>query len=362
VTTGQQEARASRLADELASASVDVLLVTELTNVRYLTGYTGSNGVALIGAETRAFVTDFRYVEQAADEVDPTFERHRAPRELLDLVEQLLPSGELRLGFEAEHVSFREHERLREMLPSRVELVPMDGLVEHLREVKDAGEVAQMRESARIADAALAELVDEGLIGRTEREVAFALMQKLYRHGADNPSFETIVAAGVHGALPHATPRNREIERGELVVIDWGAQVDGYCSDCTRTVAAGEPSAEARQVYDVVLQAQLAGLASVRAGADARTVDSAAREVIVAAGHGEHFGHSLGHGVGLDIHEGPRVSQRSDAVLQVGNAITVEPGIYVPERLGVRIEDLVVVSEDGCEILTSISKQLTAVD
>ena len=354
--------RATHLVELLPQASVDVLLVTDLLNVRYLTGFTGSSGLVLVGADTRAFVTDFRYVERAADEVEGSFDRHRAPRELLDLVEDLLPRGELRLGFEAANMSVRDHGRLREMLPTRVELVPVDALVERLREVKDGAEVARIRDASRVADAAFRELLDEGLIGRTERDVAFALGEKIHRHGGDGPSFETIVAAGAHGALPHAAARDREIKRGELVVIDWGAELEGYHSDCTRTLAAGEPSPEAHEIYQIVLDAQLAGLAATRAGAVGRSVDSAAREVIAAAGQGEHFGHSLGHGVGLAIHEGPRLSQRADEALQSGNVVTVEPGIYLPERFGVRIEDLVVVSADGSEILTPITKELTTVE
>ncbi|HEY2438441.1 MAG TPA: M24 family metallopeptidase, partial [Solirubrobacteraceae bacterium] len=181
---------------------------------------------------------------------------------------------------------------------------------------------------------------------------------KLHGLGAA-PSFEIIVAAGPHGALPHATPRDVEVVPGQLVVIDWGARLDGYCSDCTRTVlVGGEPSAEQREIYDLVLLAQITGLDAIVAGAAARDVDAAARRLIEAAGQGEHFGHSLGHGVGLDIHEAPRLSARSDAVLESGNVVTDEPGVYLPDRFGVRIEDLVVVTEDGGEVLTGVSKEL----
>jgi Xaa-Pro aminopeptidase len=176
--------------------------------------------------------------------------------------------------------------------------------------------------------------------------------------GAQRVSFEPIVAAGRHGALPHAVPRDVEIPRGELVVIDWGAELDGYCSDCTRTVAAGDPSAEATAVYDLVLEAQITGLQAVQAGASGQEVDAAARAVIDARGHREHFGHGLGHGVGLEIHESPRLSQRSPEDLLAGNVVTVEPGIYLPGAFGVRIEDLVVVTDDGCEILTAVPKEL----
>lgn len=361
MTVAQETDRADRLVARLSDAEVDALLVSDLVNVRYLTGYTGSNGLALVGPDTRAFVTDFRYVQQASEEVDPAFARHQASLELSDAIEEVLPGGPVRLGFEDGHVSVRDHRQLREKLPDRVELVAVNGLVEGLREVKAPEEVDRIREAAKLADAAFAELVAEGLVGRSERALAFALGEKMFRLGAARPSFDTIVAAGSHGALPHATPRDVEVGPGELVVIDWGAELDGYCSDCTRTVATGEPEAEAREIYALVLEAQLAGLEAVRAGADGQAVDAAAREIIAAAGHGEHFGHGLGHGVGLEIHEAPRLSQRSDSVLEAGSVVTVEPGVYLPERLGVRIEDLVVVTDGGCEILTSVSKELTIV-
>jgi Xaa-Pro aminopeptidase len=243
-------------------------------------------------------------------------------------------------------------------LPERVELVGVYGVIERLRAVKEPDEVAAMRRAAAIADEALQWLLGNGLIGRTERELALELEQRMRLLGAEDPSFPAIVAGGAHGALPHASPRDVEIVRGELVVIDWGARVDGYNSDCTRTVAAGAPDAEAESVYELVLEAQLAGVGAVRAGAAARDVDSAARSLIEAGGHGSHFGHGLGHGVGLEVHEQPRLSQRSDDVLSAGNAATVEPGVYLPGRLGVRIEDLVVVTDDGCEILSSVYKDL----
>jgi Xaa-Pro aminopeptidase len=354
--------RSERLIDLLPEAGVDVMLVTDLVNVRYLTGYTGSNGLALVGARTRTFITDFRYVEQAAEEVDASFERRRASTDLLDAIGEALPEGELRLGFDDSHVSVRTHARLRELLGGRVELVATGGLVGRLRAVKEPDEIERIKAATALADAAFERLLRNGLIGRTEREVALALEQDMRGLGAQRPSFDTIVASGAHGALPHAQPREVPIGRGELVVIDWGAQVDGYCSDCTRTVAAGDPGADAQRVYELVLEAQLAALEAVRAGQSGRGADAVARGVIEAGGQGENFGHGLGHGVGLDIHEAPRLSQRSEDELLAGNVVTVEPGIYLPARFGVRIEDLVVVTDDGCEILTSVSKRLIVTD
>ncbi|HEX5146514.1 MAG TPA: Xaa-Pro peptidase family protein [Conexibacter sp.] len=354
-------ARADRLAALIEERELDALLVTNLVNVRYLTGYTGTNGVALVGVEElRTFVTDFRYVTQAEQQVHG-FERRVGEQDLLDEAIAALPAGDLRLGIEDQHMSVLTFDRLREALPERVELVPAVGGVERLRTAKDADEVARIRAAAQLADAALERTLQDGLAGRSERAVAQALEQEMRRLGAERPSFDTIVAHGPHGALPHAVPRDVEIAPDRLVTIDWGAQLDGYCSDCTRTYAVGAPGERARDVYELVLRAQQAGLDAVRAGVSGRDADAAARALIDAAGHGERFGHGLGHGVGLEIHEAPRLSKTSDATLAAGDVVTVEPGVYLPGELGVRIEDLVLVTDDGCERLNGLPKQLTSV-
>jgi Xaa-Pro aminopeptidase len=354
--------RPARLAELVTAAQLDAVLISDLVNVRYLTGYTGSNGVAVVGPELRRFITDFRYREQAAAEVDPSFDRLQAPVELLDGLPGALPESALRLGFEAAHISVEQHAVMRERLPAGIELVATADLVESLRAVKDAAEIAAVRAASAVADASFLQLVDGGLVGRTEREAAIALEHDMVLRGAHRPSFETIVAAGPHGARPHHSPDETEIRPGEVVVIDWGAELDGYCSDCTRTVAAGDPTPEAREVYDLVLEAQLAGLRAVRADRSTRAVDGVARDIITAAGQGDNFGHGLGHGVGMEVHEAPWLRRRSEEQLQVGNVVTVEPGVYLPGRFGVRIEDLVAVTEDEGEILTSISKELLVVD
>jgi Xaa-Pro aminopeptidase len=362
VTTQTIEGRSARLADLVTAAQLDLLLVTDLTNVRYLTGYTGSNGFALVGPDTRRFVTDFRYREQGAAEVDSAFERLEAPVDLLDALTDALPGAGLRLGFEEAHMTMAQYAFVRERLGDRVELAPTAGLVESLRAVKDAAEIAAVRAAAVLADAALARLLAEGLAGRTEREVAIALEHDMVLRGARRPSFDTIVAAGPHGALPHATPRDVEIRRGDVVVIDWGAELDGYSSDCTRTVVVGALEADVSEIYELVLRAQLTGLDAVCANRGGAEVDAAARGVIEAAGYGENFGHGLGHGVGLEVHEAPTLRRTSSDRLEAGNVVTVEPGIYLPQRFGVRIEDLVTVTEDGSEILTSVPKDLTVTD
>jgi Xaa-Pro aminopeptidase len=355
--------RAERLSARLEEA--DVLLVGQLVNVRYLTGYTGSNGIALVGPQTRVFITDFRYLQQAREEVLPEFDRlvAEAPQQLSELIEGALPAGELRLGFEAEHTSVLAHERLRDLLPDRIELVPTVGLVERMRAVKEPDEIARIKAATALADEAFERVVGAGLAGRTEREIALAIETAMRALGADRAGFDAIVAAGPHGALPHAQPRDEQVGTGDLVVVDWGAQLDGYCSDCTRTLAIGDPGGEAREVYELVREAQLAGVGAVAAGRGTREVDDTARGVIAAGGHGQEFGHGLGHGVGLDIHEAPTLSPRvPNQELEAGNVVTIEPGIYLPGRFGVRIEDLVVVEGGGSEILTSVDKRLMLVD
>jgi Xaa-Pro aminopeptidase len=356
--------RAERLAVAVAERELDALLVTDLVNLRYLTGFTGTNGLAVVGAGAdgaRVFVTDFRYVERADAEVQG-FERRRGGRDLFDSVAEALPADRpLRLGFDDAHLPVRRHVELASALGEGVELVPAGGMVEDLRRVKDAGELDRIRAAATLADEAFNAMLRRGLTGRAERAVALDLEDEMRHRGAEAPSFPSIIAAGPHSALPHAEPRDVEIEAGSLVVIDWGAIVDGYCSDCTRTVATGELEDEAVEVYALVQRAQQAGLDAVRAGPSGREVDAAARTLIEEAGHGEAFGHGLGHGVGLEVHEAPRLAKSDESALQAGNVVTVEPGVYLPGRFGVRIEDLVVVTEDGAEVLSSVGKDLITV-
>ncbi len=354
--------RADRLAALLSERPVDVLLVTDPVNVRYLTGFTGSSGAALVGEGTRTFITDFRYREQAAVQV-ADFDRRECSAELLDGVAGALGDERpVRLGFDDAHTTVAAHARLRERLDDGVELVACGGLVERLRAVKSDDERDRIAAAATLADDALASVLERGLIGRTERAVAIELEHEMLLRGARQASFPSIVASAEHGALPHAEPRDVEIGVDVLVTIDWGAELDGYCSDCTRTVATGDSIGEQeRDIYALVLEAQHAGLDAVVAGAGGRAIDAVARELIAARGHGEHFGHGLGHGVGLEVHERPRLSRLSDDELERGNVVTVEPGIYLPGRCGVRIEDLVVVTDAGREVLTSLSKELTIV-
>jgi Xaa-Pro aminopeptidase len=349
--------RGDRLEAKLAEHELDRMLVTDLTNVRYLTGFTGTNGACVCGPGVRLFLTDFRYTERAAAEV----EGWEAVTITSDWLKGIAERLEGRVGFEDDQMSVRLLGKLKEKLGEGTEMVAAGGRVEELRRVKDDEELAKIAEASKLADEVWRWTLEQGLTGRPEREVSRAAEARIRELGGD-PSFPAIVAAGTNGALPHAEPGEREIGRGELVVFDMGAKVDGYCSDGTRTFATGDPGEEARAVYEVVRQSQQAALDAIRAGVKGEDVDSAARRLIDDAGHGEHFGHALGHGVGLEVHEGPRLSQRSDDVLAPGEVVTVEPGVYLPGKLGVRIEDLVVVADEGLRNLSSLPKELQLVD
>jgi Xaa-Pro aminopeptidase len=372
--------RIDRVAQALRERSIDTLLVTAPANVRYLTGFSGSSGLAAIAAKAGSdagasggdlFLSDFRYETQAQEEVGsfaPGCERLIVKGELLEAVAATIAErvksagGRAAIGFDERHLSVAEHGKLAEALGSQAQLVGCAGIVERLREVKDAAEQERIAAAAKLADDALREVLDAGLQGRSERDVAIDLETRMRKLGAEAASFPTIVASGAHAALPHAHPRDVAIERGTLVTIDWGAVLDGYCSDCTRTYAVGKPSELGREVYELVLAAQGAGVDALAPGLSGREVDAAARAVIEAAGRGERFGHGLGHGVGLEVHEGPRLSrQASEEPLREGDVVTVEPGVYLPGELGVRIEDLLVVTADGSRNLSSLPKELTSV-
>jgi Xaa-Pro aminopeptidase len=349
--------RGERLERLLGERELDRMLVTDLTNVRYLTGFTGSNGACVCGPGVRMFFTDFRYTERAASEVSG-WEMVTVANDWLGGIAEHLTG---RVGFEDDQMSVRVLEKLKEKLAEGVETVAAGGTVETLRRIKDEGELAAIAAASELADEVWRWSLEQGLAGRPERTVALAAEARIRELGAE-PSFPAIVAAGPNGALPHAEPGEREIGRGELVVFDMGAKLDGYCSDGTRTYATGDPGEEARGVYATVREAQLAALAAIEAGVEGGEVDSVARKVIEGAGHGDRFGHGLGHGVGLEVHEGPRLSLRSDDVLAAGEVVTVEPGIYLPGRLGVRIEDLVVVTADGYRNLSGLPKELQLVE
>jgi Xaa-Pro aminopeptidase len=358
-------ARLSRLAGE---AELDCLLVGDLVrpgdsgpdamaNVRWLTGFTGTSGFAIVGDTRREFLTDFRYTERAEAEVSPEFDRVMLEGRL---IAELAKRLEGRVGYDEESTSVASLRKLEDALPENATLVPANGLVEKLRRRKDQAEIEAIAEAARLADEVFDWLAERGLAGRTEREVAQSAEQRMRELGAE-PSFPAIVGSGPNGALPHAEPGPRVIGDGELVVIDMGARVDGYCSDGTRTWATGEISSEAREVYELVRHSQELSLEAIRADISGSEADRVSRDPIEDAGRGDEYGHGLGHGVGLEVHEAPRLGKTSEDVLAEGDVVTVEPGVYVPGAFGVRIEDLVVVEEGGIRNLSSTPKALRTV-
>ncbi len=355
--------RAPRLRARLDGAGCQAALITSLVNIRYLTGFTGSAALLVVLDDDLVFVTDGRYGDRAAEEleragVSAAIHIGRTAGEQKDVIVEAA-AGVAQLGLEAEVVTWAQHRRFAADWFDGTELVATENLVEALRLVKDDGEIDRMAEAARIADVALATNRSMLLDGVTESAFALALDVSMRGEGADGPSFDTIVASGPNGAKPHHTPTDRRIEPGELVVIDFGAQVDGYCSDMTRTLCVGEPtSAMARRMADVVADSQRTGVDMVSGGASAQAVDEACRAVIADAGWADAFLHSTGHGVGLEIHEAPRVSATSTDILEAGHVVTVEPGVYLAEHGGVRIEDTVVVTTDGCRTLTNAPKEL----
>ena len=330
------------------------LLVTNLVNVLYLTGFESSNAALLVEPERARLFTDFRYIASAR--AIEGVEAVQAKRSLIGWLSENL-SG--RIGFEANVLPWSFSEQLRE---GGIELVPRQGLVEQLRAVKDEGELDTFRRACAITDRMFERLVSEvRLVGRRERDVAWDITRLYHEEGADEPAFGAIVGSGPTGARPHARAGDKVIEPGELVVIDTGANVEGYVSDYTRTLATGELDGEMREAYEVVLAAQQAGLAAIRAGVSGVDADAAARGVIEGSGFAGTFGHGLGHGLGLDVHESPRLSTESPDTLAAGNLVTVEPGVYLPGRFGIRIEDDVVVTDDGIENPVRFTKELVAV-
>ncbi|MDO3646711.1 M24 family metallopeptidase [Nocardia mangyaensis] len=361
-------ARRGALRSLLVENGVDALLVTDLVNIRYLTGFTGSNAILLVhswdmrGAEDRTVIgTDGRYSAQVAAQVSDL--RAEISRATARRIIELAGEWQLgRVGFESHVVTVAEHKSFQE-LRTGLQLVPVPGLVEQLRMVKDRYEVEQLRAACAAADAALAALLERGQLrpGRSERQVARDLEWAMFEHGAEAISFETIVAAGQNSAVPHHRPTGAVLATGDFVKLDFGAVVDGYHSDMTRTLLLGEPADWQREIYELVARSQQAGRDALKPGAGTAEVDAAARVVIEDAGYGPQFVHGLGHGVGLRIHEAPGVAKTSTGTLLAGVAVTVEPGVYLPGRGGVRIEDTLVVREGGPELLTHTSKDLTVV-
>ncbi len=329
------------------------LLATNLVNVRWLTGFRSSNAAVLVERDRVRVFADFRYAEQGRQLDGAEFVE--TSRNLIASLREHLPR---RIAFEADHLTYDAYSTLT---GAGLDLVPTTRLVVGLRATKAPEELDGIRRAAAVTDRMFARLAEERFVGRTERELAWRAEQLLHEEGAEALAFAVTVAAGANGANPHTTPGNRRIERGQLVIVDAGATVGGFCSDCTRTFSTGDLPERLRDAYETVLAAQRAALAEVRAGRAGRDVDAVARELIDATDFAGSFGHGLGHGVGLEVHEAPNMRPESEDVLTAGSVVSVEPGVYLPGEAGVRIEDLVVVTRDGSEVLSRFTKELVEV-
>jgi Xaa-Pro aminopeptidase len=348
-------ARVKHVWSDLKAVGTDALLVTNLTNVRYLTGFSGTNGQVLVHADGALFMSDPRYAARARSIVHGA-EIDIYADEVTDILGSHLERLKVtRLGVEASSMTLAERDRIAGTW-DRLEIVPTDGIVENGRRVKDAGEVALIKQAVAVADDAFAWVLDRIGVGATEREIALDLEVRMRLSGADEVSFPPIVGSGPLSAHVHHTPSGRTLEKGDVVLMDLGARVDGYCSDLTRTVALGGVSEDEERLYATVLEAQKLALEQIRSGTETAFTDRMARRVIEEAGHGDNFSHGLGHGVGLDIHEAPRLRKTSTESLWTSDVVTVEPGIYLPDRFGIRIEDCVLVTDGGCEILGTAPK------
>ncbi|MHB8124051.1 MAG: M24 family metallopeptidase [Desulfitobacteriaceae bacterium] len=350
--------RLENLRQRMKKEGIDAYFALVPENRRYLSGFTGSAGSLLILPEQAFLLTDFRYIEQANQETIEYTVLKTGNDMYVSLAEVSL--GVKRLGFEGDYLNFMDYCRLRDALP-QTELISLPNLVTDLRSIKDPTEISLIRDAVRIADEAWANMLNSIKIGQTEEEIALDLEFAMRRAGASGASFDFIVASGRRSALPHGRASSKKIQKGEFLTIDFGAVYQGYCSDITRTVILGEPDNRQKEIYQLVLAANRAGIEAVKPGLKGKEVDAVARNVIQEAGFGEFFGHGLGHAIGLGVHEGPNLNLREEKFLEPGMVVTVEPGIYIPDWGGVRIEDIVLITEQGCEVLTRSPKDLTII-
>lgn len=351
--------RAERLVRHLSEIEVQRFIVTNISSIRYLSGFAGSTAGMILGEGMSVLITDFRYKEQAQKEVEEGIEVRVDTRDVLTVICEMLDGYEGKVGFESAHLSYQSYSKIRDKVKG--DLVGIEDAVERFRRVKDQTEIERIEKAVRIADEVFEDIIAELCAGTTEVEIAGRLDYMLRMKSGEVPAFDTIVACGEHASLPHARPGFRRIANGDMVKMDFGAIWEGYRSDLTRTVVVGKASEKVKEIYQIVLEANSVAIDGVRPGISAGEVDRLARSVIEKAGYGDNFGHSLGHGVGLDVHELPRLSSRNSQCLEPGNVVTIEPGIYIPGWGGVRIEDMVVVTENGCRVLTSAPKNLIEV-
>lgn len=350
--------RVEKLKNLFAGNDIDGMMITKAENRRYITGFTGSAGIVIISENRNILITDFRYLEQAAAQA-PNFEIYDLTKDIAVMVAEVVQElGIKKLGFETQGMNFFEYGQYASQLTGDIQLVPLDKFVEGLRMVKDEDEIALIKKAAEIADAAFEHIITFIKPGLKELDVALELEYFMKKQGSQKNAFDFIVASGPRSSLPHGKASERVIQAGEFVKMDYGAVYQGYHSDITRTVAVGQPTEKMLEIYGIVKKAQQAALDKIKAGMTTVEADAIARDIITAAGYGDNFGHGLGHGIGLEIHEGPRVSPKEEIILQKNMVVTNEPGIYLPQWGGVRIEDDIVITEDGCRLLTNASKEL----
>lgn len=349
--------RLKRLRSELKARNLPAMLITNPVNRKYMTGFSGSSGVAIVTADHACLITDFRYRTQAPMQAKYYQVFEQRPKMAETILDVLRQCGVDEIGFEQDHVSYGDYIAYQEQWTG-IRLVPVQGAVEQLRQVKDEAELQIMREAAELADRTFSHLLTWVRPGMLEREVALEMEMFMRRHGATSSAFDTIVASGERSALPHGTASDKELALGEFITFDFGAYYRGYCSDLTRTIMMGQPTDRHREIYGIVQEAQAYALEHIRPGMTGREADALAREVIARYGYADQFGHGTGHGLGMEIHEAPRLSMLSETELIPGMVVTVEPGIYIPGFGGVRIEDDVVITESGIEILTHSTKDL----
>lgn len=355
------EIRLERLRQSFDEMNLDGMLITSSSNRRYLTGFTGSSGYALVTQSEAIFITDFRYTEQAKIQA-ASYKIIQHDGLILDTVKEVVKElGISSLGFEQDFVTYGLFKQMEEKLIT-TNLVPVSQIVEKVRLVKNEEEVNLIKKANAIADEAFSYILTVIKPGMREIDVANQLENKMKELGAKGASFEIIVASGYRSALPHGTASDKVIEVGDFVTIDFGAAYEGYISDVTRTIVIGQPSEKQKEIYKIVLEAQLNGVNKLTAGMTGKEADALTRDIINGYGYGEYFGHSTGHGIGIDVHEGPGLSSRTETILQPGMTVTVEPGIYIPDFGGVRIEDDVLITEDGIEILTKSTKELIIIE
>jgi Xaa-Pro aminopeptidase len=351
--------RLGNLRAEMERKNLAWVFISNIFNVRYLSGFSGSTAGLVIGPQEANLITDFRYEEQAAGEAYQGIKVVIDKRDVLAATCEMLSVVEGKIGFEGQDLPYTAFEKLAGAV--RADLVPTQGMVEGLRRVKDQGEISSIQRAAQVSDAVFAQIRTEIRPGMSETDLAARIDYLLRQRSTDVPPFKTIVASGERASLPHAQPTAKKIAKGDLLTMDFGGSIDGYCSDLTRTVVVGKASERQREVYQTVLDANLKAIAGIKAGTKGNEADSLARQHIEAKGYGESFGHSLGHGVGLEVHEEPRLSQKNTEPLEVGMVATVEPGVYIPGWGGVRIEDLVVVEKDRCRPLSAAPKELVEI-